>query len=562
MASRVIKQETDKKVAEVLKVFDQLAAKRLPFEPTWIEIGQYEYPRISNFQDDKQQGKKRTNYIIDSSVTRAIRIASDGYQSYMFPRSAPWFKLGLVQTQLMQQKAHAVWLGQIEEEMYAELARSDFYQEGGKVIDNGITIGTSAVFVEDNEDKGCSEYLSLHPKEVYVAHDRYGLTDTMNRRFLLTGRVILDMFGDNIEKSLSKETIEKMEKNPHENHPVIHAVFPRKDRLAKLIDAANKPWASIHILEDEQKMLRESGYDEFPFAAWYCRLNTDEDYGRSAGWDALPDVKRLQVVIKSESQAIQLGARSPAFYPQELEDTLDLTPGGRVPYRDFSRKVIPIPTSTINLQHVENIADQIRSVINDHFDVPFFLMFAQREKLQKTATEVAEIAGERAALMGTMVGRIETDFLDVILELSIRNSARAGRLTPPPPSLRSQEGVELKIEYIGPLATLQKRYHGQQNMTTTFAQAVPFMQLFPESTAVIDAPAAVRKILTDGGMPPEAIRDPAEEKQKIEEIKQAQAASQNAAMLESVGKAAPGLQQLTQGGNGGGVPGVPAKTKG
>jgi len=553
--ARVIKPETDKKVAEILKVHDQLVENRLPFEPTWIEIGKYEHPMISNFgPDDKQQGKKRTNYILDSSPILAIRRASEGYQSYMFPRSAPWFKFGLVQDELMKQKAHAIWLGQVETSMYAEMARSDFYQEGGKVIDNGLTIGTSAVFIEDNKEKSCSEYLSLHPKEVYIARDRYGLVDTMFRRFLITGRVILDMFSDTIKSVLKKEEIEKLEKNPHTKYPVIHAVFPRKDRLADLIDAKNFPWASVHILEDEQKMLQESGYPEFPFAVWAARLNTDEDYGRSSGWDALPDVKRLQQVVKAKLQAIQLGARSPAFYPQEMEGDLDLSPGGRVPYRDFARKVIPIQSSTINLQHVEAVAQQIRDVINDHFDVPFFLMFSQREKLQKTATEVAEIAGERAALMGTTVGRIETDFLDVVLQLSIRNAARGGRLTPPPPSLRRIPGVELKIKYIGPLANLQRRYHGQQNMTTTLAQAWPIFDRWPESIAVVNGPAAARKILTDGGMAPEAINDPAEEKKKVAEIQQAQANQANAAMLESVGKAAPGLQQVL----GAGGPGSPA----
>jgi hypothetical protein len=234
-----------------------------------------------------------------------------------------------------------------------------------------------------------------------------------------------------------------------------------------------------------------------------------------------------------------------------MDDTLDLGPSGRNPYRDFSRRIVPIETS-LNLQHAAALAQEIRQVINDHFDVPFFLMFANREKLQKTATEVAEIAGERAALMGTMVGRIETDFLDVTLELSIRNAARSGRLPPLPAALRNEREADLRIEYIGPLAALQKRYHGQQNMTTTMAQAAPFLQIWPEARHVVDAVASVRTILTQGGFDPGGIRDKEDTDARVAAEAQAIEQARQMAAMESLGKSMPGMSQTPQ-------PGSPAE---
>lgn len=554
-SSRIIKKETDPNIAETLKAHDQLVEKRRPFEQVWIEIAQYLHPRINNFQDDNQQGKKRTNYILDSSPLRSVRVASDGYQAYMFPRSAPWFKFGFVQEQLTEKQDVKFFLRDCEKVIYSELARSPFYNEGGLVIDNGITIGTSTCYAEPNDAERCTNYLSLHPKEVYIARNKFGVVDTVHRRFLMTGRNILEAFQhDGIEDKLTKQTIERLEKNPYENNAVLHLVMPIADRLAAKIAKVKKPWLSLYILEDEQIELRNAGYDEFPFMVWCCSLNTDEDYGRSPGWDALPDVKRLQKIVKDIMQGAESQARPSKFGPAELEDVADFSPGSYIPYRDFMRRIVPIET-TLNLQHAELLAQQIRAVINDHFDVPFFLMFSQREKLQKTATEVAEIAGERAALMGTRAGRIETDFLDTAIELAVRNAARAGRLPALPPTLRNLPQADFKITYIGPLATLQKRYHGQQNITTTFMQATPILELFREARFVINAKGAVRSLLTEGGMPPEGINEEDEVVKLEQAAAAAEQAQQTAEMVKNLGQGMGGLSKAPEEGS-------PAQTMG
>ncbi len=539
MAKRAIKESTDPQVAAWLEDHDQLVEKRLPYESTMIEISQFIQPRLNNFRSDVDQGKKRTQYILDTHAQLALRRASEGYQSYMFPRSTPWFELELYPLEQMKRKENAIWLKTVRDYVLDELARSDFYQEGGAVIDNGLGIGTSACYVEDSPAERCSQYLALHPKEVYIARNRFGVVDTLHRRFPMTNRQILETFEQELRGGgvLTPKELEELEKNLHREQPVIHITKPRKDRDAKGIGPKDMPYASLYLLEDSQELLRESGYHEFPFAVWCCLLNTDEDYGRSPSWDALPDVKRLQKIARNILRATEPGSY---FYPAELEAELDFRPEGRIPYRDFQRK-IEVIQHALEIGDAMQVADQIRKIIDDHYDVPFFLLFSLREKLQKTATEVVEIAGERAALMGTKVGRIESDFLDKAIHLTIVNAARAGRLPPPPLELRQTKNVELRINYVGPLASLQKRYHGQQSMTMTLAQAVPFMQVWPESKDVVNATNAVRGILTKGGFLPDAIND----EQDVKKIRDQRAVEEQAIKalmaLQAAGKAAGGL---------------------
>jgi hypothetical protein len=539
---RTILTDTDPKVAAYLKAHDQLVAKRLPFEPMMIEITQFIQPRLNNFKTDTGQGKKRTEYILDSSTLLALRRSSEGYQAYMFPRSMPWFDLELYPLELMKRQDAAIWMKKIRDGALDELSRSDFYQEGGQVIDNGLGIGTSACYVEDSPEERCSQYLAMHPKEVYIARNRFGVVDTLHRRYLMTGRNILETFGDELGKALRKNEIDDLENNAHKDYPLVHITKPRKDRDLKGLLPTDMPWASIYILENQQKLIRESGYQDFPFAVWCCLLNTDEDYGRSPSWDALPDVKRLQKLVRNILRATEL---PPVFYPQELESDLDLRPEGRIPYRDFQRKIEPIQT-VLNIQHAMLVAEQIRNIINEHYDVPFFLMFSARERLQQSplpTLEVAEMSGERAALMGTKVGRIESDFLDKTIDLTIRNAARAGRLPPPPAFLRQIKDVYLRINYIGPLANLQKRYHGQQNMTMTLAQAAPFIQAWPEAADVVNATESVRIILSKGGFPPEGINDEKTIRQKREKRAKEEQAIKVLAAIQAMGKAVPGLNQ-------------------
>jgi hypothetical protein len=549
MPERKILETTDAKVADLLRSHYQLVDRRLPFEPTQIEITQFIQPRLNNYRTDTGQGKKRTENILESSTMLALRRSSEGYQAYMFPRSIPWFELELYPTELMRRKDVAIFMKKICEATLGELARSDFYQEGGQVIDNGLGIGTSACYVEDSPEERCSQYLALHPKEVYIARNRFGVVDTLHRRYPITGRNILEEFSEDLPAVLTKEEIEQLEKNPYQDQPIIHITKPRKDRDVKGIGPKDMPYASMYILENSQKLIRESGFPDFPYAAWCCMLNTDEDYGRSPSWDVLPDVKRLQ---RLERNILRATEPPPVFYPQELESDLDLRPEGRIPYRDFQRKIEAIQTQ-LNIQHAEAKAAQIRSVIEEHYDVPFFMMFAAREKMQRGSLptlQVVEMAGERGALMGTKVGRIESDFLDKVIDLTIRNAARAGRLPQPPAILRQIKNVYLRINYIGPLATLQKRYHGQQNMSTTLAQAGPIITAWPESGDVVNATESVRIILTKGGYPPEGINDEKTIKERREKRAQDEQAVKVLAAMQAAAKAVPGLNQAT-------VPGSP-----
>jgi acetylglutamate kinase len=86
------------------------------------------------------------------------------------------------------------------------------------------------------------------------------------------------------------------------------------------------------------------------------------------------------------------------------------------------------------------------------------LILSQNIERQKTATEVAGIQGEKAALMSAFYGRLTSEFLEPMLEDLFTLELLSGRIERPPDTLLEKSGRTLRIDMVSPLAQMQKRY--------------------------------------------------------------------------------------------------------
>ncbi len=88
---------------------------------------------------------------------------------------------------------------------------------------------------------------------------------------------------------------------------VMHSVYPNIDRDASKLDSKNKPFKSVYyeVGGDNDKLLRESGFDEFPIMAPRWEVNGEDVYGSSCRvcW-RLDLLKALQLLQKRKSQLI------------------------------------------------------------------------------------------------------------------------------------------------------------------------------------------------------------------------------------------------------------------
>jgi hypothetical protein len=149
---------------------------------------------------------------------------------------------------------------------------------------------------------------------------------------------------------------------------------------------------------------------------------------------------------------------------------------------------------------------------------------AAMEKVELTATQVLEMMGEKAAVLGAKIGRFESELLDPLIDRVDTIETEAGRMPDPPDILREFAGAEIEVNYLGPLAMTQKALFRRQGATSALETVKPWLELFPQSGRVINADAIVRATLEDTqDFPSNAIRS---EEEVAEIEKQEQEAQQ------------------------------------
>lgn len=536
---RVDKQQTEqqrKLVKQLLDLYEGAKKVRADVEPVWEDIVNLVIPRILEIKNDtKPKARRYGEKMFTSEPVSALRLASDGTSGYMMPRTSIWVRMEPMDRKVFAVPGVRKFFQESTEALHAELNRSNFYGEMTPVLDNGYSIGTSCLYAENDEENDVTNIISLDPGEMYISENKYKRVDTFFRMTWMSAQRIIERFPDAISGMIEQE----FKKNPYELHQVMHAVYRRNERIHERVDAENKPIASVYILVDKKALLRESGYDYQHMVAWRHRRISGTPYGGSPSWDALVDIMRLNSHSMDLLDASHLAVRPPIAYPQEMGD-FDIGPNGANPYRIPGRvphKIDVLGEYPIGRDREEAIAKAIR----DHFQTDFFLLLTQSDRT-KTAFEVAEMAGERAAVMSTVIGRIETELIGPTLELVYRIAAENGRMPEVPEAMLELGIDQYKWEYVGPLAQLQKRHHGQQTRTQIFMEATPLFEIFPETRDNIDADSLMREILLEGGMSEDHVRS----EEIVEELRamraeQEQMMQQQAMELEAA-KAAGGPQ--------------------
>lgn len=131
-------------------------------------------------------------------------------------------------------------------------------------------------------------------------------------------------------------------------------------------------------------------------------------------------------------------------------------------------------------------------------------MFAHQERAM-TATEVVGRQGEKAAILGNMVGRLTGELLDSVIDGAYKIESRAGRLAVLPEVL--QDEVNIDIEYLGPLAVAQKKLFQSKGLNHALEEIAPILELQPQTAENIDWDYLIRYAYEVAGAPVKGLID-------------------------------------------------------
>ena len=493
----------------------------------WKQTAQYINPDMT-WQDepDAAQKPEDTTHIYDTTAIKASNTLADGIQGYSFARNQAWFKAALEDIEDMSGEETA-WLQYAEKIMYRQTQKSNFYDEGRAFVKCCADFGTAIMTREDDVIRRIPSYKTQHLKYCAIDENPYGEVDVLFRDFWIDAFRAASIFGAN---SLPKNIKEAYDKGNMKLWKFTQAIVP-VDRYDIDIDHPQGKdfytvyWAGI----DREKAIMDGYYQLKPFFCWRWSRNLDGGvWGtNSPGTMELPDIKQANSVRSDLSRLEQQMGRPPIKATEGLNGRINLRPNGVTSIRageDFA-----LVQSVGNPQGMMDDLARLQQSINEAYYTDFFLILSQNMEKQKTATEVAGIQGEKAALMSAFYGRLSAEFLEPTLEDLFSIELLSGRIPRPPDSLWQQDR-QLRLDMVSPLAQMQRRYLMLGSSQQALGEIAALAQLNPQVLDNIDFDQHVRNIADAYGLDKRVVIDMVDVQRMRQARAQQQAAMQQQAM--------------------------------
>jgi hypothetical protein len=151
----------------------------------------------------------------------------------------------------------------------------------------------------------------------------------------------------------------------------------------------------------------------------------------------------------------------------------------------------PLYTGVQNLPFNIEFQDRVAKIINEHFHIDVFMMMSQLANAGHTermvVEQVFELQGEKAAILGTRVGNLQSEAFDPLINRIYSIEAAAGRIPEPPDILVETVHGPVEVQYLGPLSQAQTRLTTVRTTQTFLATAKKVAEMDPTIIHFINA---------------------------------------------------------------------------
>lgn len=535
----------EKDARKFIARLSQLKSARAQHESHWAECYKYGAPeRQQNFSSDSDvKGQRETERadLYDSTAADALQVLVSSIMTGVTPANAIWFKAqpdGIDDLSVLTEGER--WLEDAAQFMWRNIHAANFDSESYETVTDIVTAGWGILYTDiDREAGGGYVFESWHIGSCFIGSTRAdGRIDTIYREHEMTVETMVNTYGEN---NCHHSVLEKAKTSPDEKMKLLHVIQPRKQVGAGQINKA-MPFASYHIDINNNHILKESGYHEFPCSVPRLRRLPNSVYGNGQMTIALPDAKTANELMKNtvRSADLQLGGMWIA------EDDGVLNPHT---VRIGPRKVI-IANSVDSMKRLDD---------GTNFQIPEYLLTQLqggiRRKLmadqlptigtqQMTATEIHTRVELIRQMLGPMYGRLQTEYLQSILDRCFGLAIRSGALGQPPEELW---GRNLSFKFVSPLARSQR----MEEVTATEQYVISLSQIAAVDQTILDNVDfdAVAVLVGNGRGVPQTIMRTADEVKELRDMRQkaqeeqAQAQQQAAMMEMAAGAAAKGIEK-------------------
>jgi len=494
----------DKKefVDELKNRFEQLRDERRKRESDWKEVQRYVAPSVYSWDNPHDKTPKRPPRFT-SRPTNFLKTLRSGITGYSISPNIAWQKLGLENNGTGEGYGVKDWLEVVEKTLYAEFNRSNLYPQVSKFVEFAATCGHAVMLIDEQLADKKVRFTNLNLQELYLDINEYDEVDTVFRRYVMTLKNAASLFGKE-KLSNSRQEDLKDKKKWRNEILILHAVYRRLDFDGESRSAGNMPYASVYLEEEQDHLIHESGYNEFPFAVFVWDSVNGTAYGESPAIQALDDIKLLNIIDEAKMKITQLSAEPPYNVPDSMKGPPSVVPNGYNYYIKPNEIVTPINTGQ-NYPITLDIQREIENRVKDWFYVDFFLALMNERPAKMTATYVMELQGEKAAVLSDLVVNLNSA-LTKIIQRTFNLLLKQGKIPPPPDSL-ADTGAQLKIDFIGPLAQAQKKFHESVGISQGIQLIAAVGNISQTALDIVDFDETLKNGLEGMGFPQIAIRE-------------------------------------------------------
>jgi hypothetical protein len=439
-------------VARLLDEWKGLADQRRPWESYWRQIARYVLPQTAQYDMmlgsnssaavnavvEAPAASRRSADLYDMTSLWAIERLTAGILSLKTPESQTWQDLG---TDSLFGEAHSheekVALEKLRDYMFKVRAnpKTGFWPAHKSAIRSMCAFGDGWLFVKEMPGVNARlpyryEYMKLI--ELFPGVDSSGRPDRMFRIFRLSAIQMLDQFGEDKLPESVKNAL-KDAKDKHKTFRVMHAVVPRSeaDRRGK-IGVKSGEFASYYVMPDEEHLIGEGGFNEFPFIRYAWNNSGTSPYSEGPVACAIGELRSLQEMSRNELIAVQQVIR-PAYgtFGKNFQ-RINTNPGAVNPglINAEGRQLFASLNSGVRPDFAQSIIEARRNSIRELLYLNLWQIIIQDKS--DTATEALIRAQEKGELLGP-VGISLNDGLSMMTDREIAILGRKGAFDAPSP---------------------------------------------------------------------------------------------------------------------------------
>ena len=519
------------------KRLEALRSERSSFIPLYRELSDYHLAHRGRFlTSDRNKGYKRNTKQINNTSRMSSRTLASGMMSGITSPARPWFRLSSGESDLDDVKAVKMWLHKVQQLMYKVFAQSNTYNSLHQLYSEIGVFGTAAmgVFHDFENVIWCKPYTV---GSYMIGLDSQNISDTFYREYEISVGQCIKQFGiENVSHSVKQQWDKG---NSEAWVKIVHAVEPNDDRDNASPLASEKPWRSVYYeaksatRDGQDKFLRESGFDEFPFVTPRWDVTAEDVYATDCpGITALGDTKAMQLAERRKYQAIDKLVNPPLQGPSALKNKVNGNTVGAndIVWHDQKNSGLSSiygnyrPDINVIKEEINNTENRVQRA----FYEDLFLMLAQTDRRQITAREVAEKHEEKLLMLGPVLERLHTELLDPLIDRTFNILQQNGVLPRPPPELQDRE---LNVEYVSVLAQAQRLVAtGAVDRLVGFTSEIA--QIWPEARHKVDIFTAVDEYAESLGVDPSMVNSNEEAGARTQAEQQQAAQAQAMAQAE------------------------------